>query len=70
MSKLGFMIPLWSGCQEYLSRALQTIQNKAARVVTKHGSSKTDSEGMWVEIGEAGDVLPDSDAGAQGPNAD
>ena len=36
MSKLGFMIPLWSGCQEYLIRALQTIQNKAARVVTKH----------------------------------
>ena len=37
MSKLGFMIPLWSGCQEYLLRALQTIQNKAARTVTKHG---------------------------------
>ena len=36
MSKLGFMIPLWSGCQEYLIRALQTIQNKVARVVTKH----------------------------------
>ena len=28
--------------------------------------SETDSERMWVEICEAGGVLSDSDAGAQG----
>ena len=37
MSKLGYMIPLWSGCQDYLLRALQTIQNEAARTITRHG---------------------------------
>ena len=31
MSKLIFMIPLWSGCQEFLTDALQICQNKAAR---------------------------------------
>ena len=35
MSKLIFMIPLWSGCQEFLTDALQVCQNKTARVVTK-----------------------------------
>ena len=39
MSKLIFMIPLWSGCQEFLISALQVCQNKAARSVTKHGIS-------------------------------
>ena len=39
MSKLTFMIPLWAGCQDYLIHALQVIQNKAARSVTKHGMS-------------------------------
>ena len=34
MSKLIFMIPLWSGCQAFLIDALQICQNKAARVVT------------------------------------
>ena len=33
------MIPLWSGCQEFLINALQVCQNKAARSVTKHGMS-------------------------------
>ena len=35
MSKLIYLIPLWSGCEEYMVRALQVIQNKAARSVTK-----------------------------------
>ena len=39
MSKMIFMIPLWAGCQEFLINALQVIQNKAARNVTKHDMS-------------------------------
>ena len=39
MSKMIFMIPLWAGCQEFLINALQVIQNKAARTVTKHDMS-------------------------------
>ena len=39
MSKLTFMISLWSGCPEFLISALQVCQNKAARAVTKHGMS-------------------------------
>ena len=35
MSKLSYLIPLWSGCETYLLMALQRIQNKAMRVVTR-----------------------------------
>jgi hypothetical protein len=35
MSKLSYLIPLWAGCESYLMLALQRIQNKAARVVTR-----------------------------------
>ena len=28
-------MPLWAGCEEYLVRALQVVQNKAARAVAK-----------------------------------
>ena len=38
-SKLIFMMPLWSGCSEYLVDALQVAQNKAARIVTRHDKS-------------------------------
>ena len=34
MSKLIYLMPLWSGCEDYLVRALQVIQNKAARSVS------------------------------------
>ena len=37
MSKLIYLIPLWGGCEKFLIRALQVVQNKAARVVTKLG---------------------------------
>ena len=37
MSKLIYMIPLWSGCPDYLTNALQICQNKAARIVTRAG---------------------------------
>ena len=35
MSKLIYLMPLWAGCQDYLVKALQVIQNKAARSVAK-----------------------------------
>ena len=35
MSKLIYMMPVWAGCENYLITALQTIQNKVARTVTK-----------------------------------
>ena len=35
MSKLVSLISLWGGCEKYLMRSLQIVQNKAARVVTR-----------------------------------
>ena len=35
MSKLSYLIPLWSGCETYLLMSLQRIQNKAVRAVTR-----------------------------------
>ena len=35
MSKLIYLMPLWGGCEDYLIRALQVVQNKAARSITK-----------------------------------
>ena len=35
MSALTYLIPLWGGCEGYLIRALQVLQNRAARQVTK-----------------------------------
>ena len=37
MSKLIYLIPLWDGCEKFLIRALQVVQNKAARSVTRLG---------------------------------
>ena len=35
MSKLIYLMPVWAGCEDYLTKALQVIQNKVARSVTK-----------------------------------
>ena len=35
ISVLSYLIPLWGSCEGYLMKALQVIQNKAARSVTK-----------------------------------
>ena len=35
ISKLIYLMPLWMGCDNYLVRALQVSQNKAARLVAK-----------------------------------
>ena len=37
VSKLTYLIPLWGGCEKFLIKALQVIQNKAARCVTRCG---------------------------------
>ena len=35
MSKLIYLMPLWSGCEDYLIQSLQVVQNKAARCVAR-----------------------------------
>ena len=35
MSKLSYLISVWGGCEGYIVRILQVIQNKVARLVTK-----------------------------------
>ena len=35
ISKLIYLMPLWLGCEDYMVKALQVIQNKAARSIAK-----------------------------------
>ena len=37
MSKLVYLIPVWGGCEKFLIKALQIVQNKAVRLVTNRG---------------------------------
>ena len=37
MSYLSYLMPLYGGCPDYLLNALQILQNRAARLVTKSG---------------------------------
>ena len=37
MSKLCYLIQLWGGCENYLAKQLQVLQNRAARLVTGNG---------------------------------
>ena len=52
MSKLSYLIPLWAGCESYLMQALQKIQNKAARVVTRSDLSTAGhlSQCGWLSV--------------------
>ena len=50
MSFLSYLIPLYGGCAEYLLTALQTLQNRAARHVTK-SSWNTSASAMLSQIG-------------------
>ena len=34
INKLSYLISVWGGCEGYLARSLQIIQNKVARLVT------------------------------------
>ena len=37
ISKLVYLIQWWGGCSDYLLNYLQVLQNRAARLVTRHG---------------------------------
>ena len=37
ISKLIYLIQWWGGCSDYLINFLQILQNRAGRLVTKHG---------------------------------
>ena len=37
MSKLAYAMPVWGGCEDFLIRSLQVVQNKAARLVCRKG---------------------------------
>ena len=50
MSYLSYLIPLYGGSPEYLITALQTLQNRAARLVTKSDWG-TSSSAMMSQIG-------------------
>ena len=50
LSRLIYLIPLWSGCESYLLNSLQIIQNKAARVVTKCGK-RTSIKSLLAQCG-------------------
>ena len=50
MSHLTYLIPLYGGCPEYLLTALQTLQNRAARLVTK-STWYTASTTMLLQVG-------------------
>ena len=58
ISRLIYLIPLWSGCEKYLIKSLQVVQNKAARVVTKCGK-RTPVKDMlkqcgWLSVSQLG----------------
>ena len=50
ISRLIYLIPLWSGCQKYLMNSLQVMQNKAARVVTRRGK-RTPTKALLRQCG-------------------
>ena len=50
MSRMLYLIPLWAGCEKYLINALQIVQNKTARAVTKKGR-KTHIRTLLKECG-------------------
>ena len=37
MSKLCYLIQVWGGCETYLAKYLQGLQNRAARLITRNG---------------------------------
>ena len=56
MSKLVYLIPLWGGCSKFLLKSLQTLQNKAARAVTKMDWNTPTSEILkqcgWLSVNQ------------------
>ena len=60
MSKLSYLIYLWAGCESYLMLAIQRIQNKADRVVTRTSLSTAGhlAQCEWLSVREAASFLP------------
>ena len=54
MSKLAYMIIAWSSCSNELNNALQVIQNRVARVVTKNDWTKSNQDNLkqmgWLSV--------------------
>ena len=54
MSILSYLIPVWGGCEGYLVRAMQVLQNRAARQVTKQNwftpTRKLLNQCNWLSI--------------------
>ena len=54
MSKIGYAMPLWGGCSEFLIRSLQTIQSKAAKIVVGYERQVSASEALvqcgWLSV--------------------
>ena len=54
MSVLAYLIPLWGGCEGYLVKALQVLQNRAARQVTKLSwftpTRRLLAQGNWLSM--------------------
>ena len=50
MSKLIYLIQWWGGCSGYLLDFLQVLQNRAARMVARIGTSFCAAEPVWVML--------------------
>ena len=58
MSRLVYLIPLWSGTEQYLLKSLQVVQNKAARIVTRSGKRTPVKQLLnqcgWLSVAQLG----------------
>ena len=56
LSKMAYAMPVWGGCEDFLVRSLQTVQNKAARLVCRKGIytpiSTLLSECNWLSVSQ------------------
>ena len=54
MSKLIYMMPVWGGCEDYLIKSLQVVQNKVARSMTKRDKFTSTKDLMeassWLSV--------------------
>ena len=58
ISRISYLIPLWSGADDYLIKSLQVVQNKAARIVTR-GGRRTPIKSLlkqcgWLSVAQLG----------------
>ena len=58
MSRISYLIPLWSDAEDYLMKSLQVVQNKADRIVTR-GGRRTPVRSLlkqcgWLSVAQLG----------------